>query len=166
MSYKTLDRSDIESAFEDLLAAGNQTTSLNVKEELRDRGFWATQGEVGVAVREIADDLGIDWDYNGVYRTYYAPGTHMSPTSGAWNQIGPGAYVKAPASLAKQKTPPASPADREPIKNPTSGDWIAWDINDPNSPLYFIGKLTATQARYAFTLATGANYVDVRNIRF
>lgn len=158
-NYQLLTKRDIEDAFEYLLKRDSQTTSLDVKKELRSRGFWATQNEVGIALRDIADANGIDWDYNGVFRTYRQADT-MSPT-----QLGSQSVANVNASPAA-KTPPVNSADRNPIDNPSLGDWVAYDANDPSHRLYFKGKLTATQARYAFSLQTGIDYITVRNRRY
>lgn len=162
--YQTLDRSDIEDVFNELIDENGEATSLEVKNELRNRGFWATQAIVGVALREIADDQGNSWDFNGVYRTYYEVGqsTPMSPTSvsaGSNSNLVP----VTPASMPKAKRNPASPQDREPIDSPASGDWECSDLG--GNPLYFKGSLKATQARYAYALETDSDYVNVRSIR-
>jgi len=159
MSLKTLDRSEIKDVFNELLEENSQTTSKEVKEELRNRGFWATQAIVGVALQEISDEQDIVWDFNGVYRTYYnKQGTQMSPTP---------ALVGAQPNLVSVSTPrakrtPASPQDREPIDTPNIGDWECNNLN--GTPiLYFKSILTAPQARYAYALQTGVDYVNVRS---
>jgi hypothetical protein len=48
MSYKTLQNSDVEAAVDELLDKNGKVTSLEVKENLRSKGFWATQAIVGV----------------------------------------------------------------------------------------------------------------------
>lgn len=149
-NYKFLDKDDVDSVFTDLLETQGQATSLEVKQELRNQGFWATQNEVGVMLRDIAAESGIDWDFNGVYRTYIKPGTTLSNASTPTT-------VKAPA---------ANPADREPKDTPDVGDWLAYDAQDPTHELYFKGSLTAAQAKYAFTLETGRDYIDVRVNRY
>lgn len=158
-NFKTLSREDIEDAFDSLLQSKSTVTSLSVKKELRERGFWATQNEVGAAVREIAGANGYDWDFNGVFRTYYKPGT-MQSTSPSYQSVG---TIK---SAPSPKAPPASPADREPIDSPSLGDWEVSDVNDPTTKLYFKGMLTAAQARYAYSLKTNVEYVDVRSRRY
>jgi hypothetical protein len=155
-----MDRSDIEDVFNELLDENDQTTSLEVKEELRSRGFWATQAIVGVALREIADENGIDWDFNGTYRTYYKAGTqNMSPTP----SFG-GVLVSAPTVPAKKRVP-ITAQDREPIDTPDTGDWEVTSTADPSTVMYFKGALTPGQARYAFHLETGVAYVDIRSKR-
>jgi len=155
--YTTLDRSDIEDVFNELLDENGQATSKEVKEELQNRGFWATQAIIGVAIREIADEQNVDWDFNGVYRTY-KQGTQMSPTSAPVQQnLFP---------VPKAKRTPVSSADRKQIDtaDARTGDWECTDLSgDP--VMYFKSTLTAPQARYAYALHSGVDYVNVRSIR-
>jgi len=162
--YQTLDRSDIEDIFNELIDENGQATSLEVKNELRNRGFWATQAIVGVAIREIADEQGNDWDFNGVYRTYREVGqsTLMSPTS-VQAGVPSGLVSVGGSSASKPKRNPASPQDREPVDNPTSGDWECSDLG--SNPVFFKSSLTGPQARYAYALETDTTYVNVRSIR-
>ena len=174
MNAQPLNPVDIEKAFTDLLAKNGQTTSLEVKEELRARGFWATQAQVGPAVQDLADQLGVAWTFNGRYRTYTQTATTVADPNDLADtdedeeeDDGTGASVSsAPtASLtSKTRTPPADPADREPVTNPTSGDWTVYDVhNGPQASLAFQSKLTEPQAKYAYTLkVAGAQYKDVR----
>lgn len=159
--YQTMDRSDIEEVFNELIDENGETTSNDVKKELRNRGFWATQAIVGPALREIADEQGNDWDFNGVYRTYTAPGTNMSPTPA--NPFAGLVPANAVSSSTPKKRNPASPQDREPIDTPVSGDWECSDLG--SNPVFFKGTLTPTQARYAYSLSEGTPYVNVRSIR-
>lgn len=151
--YDTLNQTDIEDTFNELIEANGQTTSKEVKDKLRNQGFWSTQAIVGAALRDIALAAGNDWDFNGVYRTYYEPNTQMSPTSASPNLIS-----------VKQKKQPLDPQDREPVDQPETGDWRCSDVNS-SGQLYFESKLTAPQARYAYSLVTGVNYVDIRSTR-
>lgn len=161
MSYNQLTPNDVETVMNELIDKNGKTTSMEAKEELRNRGFWATQAIVGVAMREIADRIGIPWDFNGIYRTYYKPGTYMSPTSASG--LTP-ASTGAPAQVpAKPKRVPLDPNDREPIDTPAVGDWTVYDTKGNGVPLSFRGKLSEGQAKYAYVLKTpGTTFVDIR----
>jgi hypothetical protein len=163
MSYNQLSQSDVETVVNELIDKNGSTTSLEVKEELRNRGFWATQAIVGVAMREIADSGSIPWDFNGRYRTYYKPGTQMSPTS-ASGLTPASASASTPVQVTvKPKRVPLDPGDREPIDSPAVGDWTVYDTKGNGVPLSFRGKLTEGQAKYAYILkTTGATFVDIR----
>ena len=151
--YKTLEKADIEAVFDELIDKNGQTTSLEVKEELRSQGFWATQAVVGVELRNIADAKGCDWDFNGTYRIYYEPGTqNMSPTP-------------APTATAVSTAPKLPIPDdlRDPIDSPENDDWEA---TAPGAgTMYFSSKLRPGQAKSLFVENTGADFLDVRVTR-
>lgn len=151
--YKTLEQDNIEEVFDELLAKNGQATSLEVKEELRNRGFWATQKVVGTSLRTIADAKGCDWDFNGTYRTYYEPGTqNMSPTPVQATSVAPTApKLPIPDSL------------RDPIDSPSNDDWEA--TAPGNGTMYFSGQLRPGQAKSLYVQETGANFLDVRVTR-
>jgi hypothetical protein len=151
-TYKTLEKTDIESVFEDLLDKNSQTTSLEVKEELRNKGFWATQAVVGTELRKIADEKECDWNFNGTYRIYYEPGTLMSPTS--------------VQTVTVTSSPPKLPIPndlRDPITNPVKDDWEVSCIGQ--DVMYFSGKLRAGQAKSLYVQSTEADFLDVRVLR-
>jgi hypothetical protein len=157
MQYQNLDRADVESVMNDLLNKNGQTTSLEVKEELRNRGFWATQAVVGTTLQEIAEDNDVPFDFNGVYRTYYQPGTQMSPTPAT----APATSVAPAAPPVRQ---PVNPQDRDPLATAEVGAWQCTTA-DGSNPLYFKSTLSAEQARYSYHLVTGEAYVNVRSKR-
>jgi hypothetical protein len=159
MSYKTLQDSDVEAAMDELLVANGKVTSLEVKENLRSKGFWATQAIVGVAVRGIAFAKSLEWEADNAFMTYYPQGG-LNGSSTVPAGITP---LAAPAQ--KPQKQPVDPQDREPIDVPDSGDWIVTN-EIGNNPLYFKGTLKPEQARYAYTLQTGIDYVHVRSKRF
>jgi len=51
---------DVKEVFESLLDTNEETTTLEVKEELRDQGFWVTQKEVSTIIRENY----LEWNSN------------------------------------------------------------------------------------------------------
>jgi len=145
----------------DLLDKNGQTTSLEVKEELRTRGFWATQAIVGVALQEIAEDEDIPFDFNGIYRTYHKLSTQMSPTSAI---LVPIATATRPAVSISSVRQPVNPQDRDPLMTAEPDAWKCTSA-DGSNPMFFKGLLTAEQARYAYHLTTGETYVNVRSKR-
>jgi hypothetical protein len=180
MNAQPLNPADVEQVFSELLAKNGQVTSLEVKEELRTRGFWATQAIVGPEVRAIAARLGIQHTDNGMYWTYFSSTTStpaaVNPTdsdgdeeededdaSGSMSSSVSG-IPASPVVPQKVRVPPADPADREPVVNPASGDWTVHDIhNGPSASLAFQAKLTESQAKYAYKLKmANVLYTDVR----
>lgn len=168
MNAQPLNPADVEQVFTELLAKNGQVTSLEVKEELRTRGFWATQAIVGPLVQDIANQLGVPFTNNGRFNTYTPLATTVTDDDeedddGSTASPAP-SFSQLPAAPVKVRTPPADPADREPVTNPTSGDWTVHDVhNGPSASLVFQAKLTESQAKYAYKLkVTSVLYTDVR----
>lgn len=64
-------KQDVRNVFHDLLTKMQRVTSLDVKNDLRAKGFTAFQTDVSQYMIQIADEDGIIFDDNGTYRTYY-----------------------------------------------------------------------------------------------
>lgn len=153
---KSLTKDDVKRVYEELLDSNGSTNNLEIKEKLRSDGFWATQAEVSKLMQEIDSEEGLDYTYNGQYRVYHKPGasTSIPPYS---------SYSTATAVKPKKVRVPLDPGDRDPISDQDydNGDWKAWSASHPNI-LYFKGKLSAGQAKYAFALHTGVDYTEAR----
>jgi hypothetical protein len=111
---------------------------------------------VVVAVRSIALAKSLEAEGNGTFMTYYPQGTTPAVLAVL-------ASLTPPAPTAQSKPKPQK-QDREPIDVPAAGDWTVSDDAGKN-PLYFKGSLKPEQARYAYTLQTGTDYVHVRSKR-
>lgn len=55
-------------------ATTGTTTTLDVKRELRDRGYWAVQSDVSVLMEQVAAAHGWPWWDLGGFRLYAVPG--------------------------------------------------------------------------------------------
>ena len=146
--YKNLEQADIEAAFEDLLVKNDQVTSLEVKQQLRNKGFWATQSVVGASLRDIANAKGCDYDFDGTFRTYYTPDIPINPDPDP-DPVGISLPISSPS--------------RAPVTNPVKNDWKATYPN--GNTIYFNGKLRAGQAKSLFVKETGAYFLNVRVTR-
>lgn len=49
------------------------TTTLDVKHELRDRGYWATQADVSLRLARVASREGWPWWKMGAFKLYGVP---------------------------------------------------------------------------------------------
>ena len=68
MNNLTLD--SVKDIAESLIASAGSTTTLEVKKELRQKGYWAKQSEVSKHMNDIALSEGWNWHDNGTHRTY------------------------------------------------------------------------------------------------
>ena len=75
---KSLTTLDVKTVADELIASNGTTTTLEVKNELRTRGFWAVQTEVSAEM----SSLGYPFTDNSGYRTYGVSPviSHMSKT--------------------------------------------------------------------------------------
>lgn len=153
-----VEKNDVREVFNELLEDNGITTSVDVKNELRNRGFWATQERVAGFMREISAEDGIDFDFNGIYREYLLNSKPVIPNN-------PYSYLGTQSAQGFTK-PAIDPADREPIDNPEDGDWEAFDSSVPSAVYYFKGKLSAGQAKSAFCEKLGTDFLSARVKRY
>ncbi len=69
-NHGRLSINEVESSFFYLLRSNGQTSSLEVKHDLRKQGYWAKQDEVASIIRNIAANHHINSIFNGTYRVY------------------------------------------------------------------------------------------------
>lgn len=147
-----VERDDVKRVFERKLDNHDFTTSLDVKQALRDEGYWATQEKVTGFMREIcAEDQTIDFDFNGVYREYFRIAPSTSTTNLQSNTSAPKTVAQFP------------PDDREPISlaDVENGDWEVTGNNSYGTEFYK-GILTPGVAKYEYSKRAGIPFTDVR----
>ena len=62
-----LDKKNVQEVFCELLERNGEVTSKEVKDELRNRGFWAIQAQVSWCIKSNYKDWGAILHYNGKY---------------------------------------------------------------------------------------------------
>lgn len=72
---KTVTLGDVQKVAQDLITANGNTTTLEVKRELRNQGFFAIQNEVSSAMDYLNQSGILDFTNNGMWRTYYEKNT-------------------------------------------------------------------------------------------
>jgi hypothetical protein len=65
-----LKQKDVRKVAFSLMQQNGITTTLEVKNALRNAGFYARQYEVSALMDKIADKQGWFWTFNGRFRTY------------------------------------------------------------------------------------------------
>lgn len=129
------DRDDILTTFEELIDESGSTTTLDVKEALREDGFWIKQSDVSDVITQFVDgtnDYTFTIDRN--HRVYEKAGTSFAPSLPS--------YVKKPKAVQKVSD---------------------WAVTDGTSTVVYTG-MTRNQARYQFSKVHNTAYVDVRAI--
>jgi len=135
MSTLTLIKDIVKATAEELIKDNGDTTTLEVKRELRLRGFWATQDEVRRFMDEIASEENYDVQNNGQFRSFSKiisnPNSQMTVT------ITPRFDCKQILQL-----------DETDI---TTGDWKVSSTQN-QFVIYFDKKYTRDQVRCAYRL--------------
>lgn len=72
---KTLTKLDVKNVALLLLKINGETTNLDIKKELRDNDYYATQEDVANWMIEISEEDEIDFSFNGTFRMYYSDTT-------------------------------------------------------------------------------------------
>lgn len=159
---KSLTLASIKHATLLLIEANEKTTTLEVKGVLRDLGYEANQMDVSDLMSQAADELPLEFDNNGQFRTYRLP----TPAS-----------VIAAATPVNPSSPVVSSAPANNIVSYTKRNGtvlvgtrssLAAKTNDwkvetaSNGALYFDGGLTRDEVRQAYA---GINGVDFHNTR-
>ena len=69
--FKTIKREDVKEVLVNLLDTNGTTSALDVKRELRKRGFWATQGNVSQLLSDVYTEIqDVVRTNNGLYFEY------------------------------------------------------------------------------------------------
>jgi hypothetical protein len=140
---KSVDKGVVLSTSTSLIAKNGKTTTLEIKEFLRDSGYRVCQEEVSRFVKEIALEEGYDFTDNGTYRTYTSSTLKTSLTTN-------------PTIVSARVTGTVS--------SPSTGDW---EMNSTfiKTILYFDKNLTRDQARQAYCSQTGVKWHCTRGRR-
>ena len=67
---QTLTKKIVQDVGTHLIESNGSTTTLDVKQELRNQGYWAVQHEISTFMSQLADDGVFKYTDNGTYRTY------------------------------------------------------------------------------------------------
>ena len=65
------DHATVRLVAEQLMESNGTTTTLEVKNQLRNQGFWAYQANISAMMDELACLLGWQYEYCGRFRRYF-----------------------------------------------------------------------------------------------
>lgn len=136
--------SDIVDTFEKMIGETGSTTTLDVKRDLRDRGFWVKQADVSEALDRILDDE------DGDKYSFYIDGNHRVYTLND-------SSAQDPAITYGWHTPITRVSVRA-KRVPVLGNW---EVTDGEHTHLFTG-LTRNQARYQFSKMYGVPYITTK----
>ena len=155
---KTLTKLDVLAIAAVLITSNGEVTTLEIKNEARNQGFWAKQLEVSKFVAELIfeDQLAVVND-NNIYRIY---------STGS-------AYTSNPVTAIPASTPVSTVKHFNGTQTITkaitsnllkAGDWEVSSTTHPDV-LNYLGEMTRDEVRSAYAKATGAKFADTRSKR-
>ena len=170
----TVTKEDVRVAALRLLAVNGQTTTLEVKNHLRNHpstnSLKSNQDEISALMAEVSKEEGWDIDSSGDYRIYSINPTAIHFTNNANNAtvVAMTPVVQHPAAT----TTPAVPTATTSINGIThksrtqavAGDW---EVNATTTSLviYMDGSLSRDKVRSYFSKLTGEKFQDTRTRR-
>lgn len=163
---KSLTSSDVLSVATELISKNGSTTTLEVKLELRNRGFYATQKEVSSTMDGL-DLLGkLSFTNNGVWRTYFMQNSAVASTvSSIYGNIK--RIVKAKGSNKNIKVDAFSYTKRDgtviaSVHHSDQTAHYAVSSTTSSEQLYFPKKYTKDEIRQAYAKINGVHFHDTR----
>lgn len=133
LNLPEVDDTQIIDTFKNQILQNGETTTLDVKNELRAQGFWVTQMQVSGVVSQFADQsMEFDWDVSNGHRVY------REAVSPAPMSTGITPYVAKPKTQA------------------SLGDWEVGG----SGTLKTYYNVTRNKARYEYAKEFGIDYVD------
>lgn len=161
---KSLTIDDVKNVALDLISKNGSTTNLDIKNELRNQGFYATQTEISEIMDNEHAGWGLTFSFNGMFRTYSTDNGQSSASSSNTSSFG---GMNLPGSVS---TSPAAPKVRIPVQetnSPVAGDWKVFDAGNPSNILYYLAGPSRNAVRYAFLSGSpvSVKYVDTRAVK-
>jgi len=158
---KTFNDADIQAVVEQLTENGATTTNLDIKRELRNQGFWATQDLVSQWMMANYSSLSLDFTDGNGFRTYFEAD---DSASGIGLQIGVSSGPTddgVTVCYTKQNGETVESTD-----DPETGDWkvvaITDPLNDTRTFAYFDAGYTRDEVRQAMANHESVHFHQTR----
>lgn len=162
-----------------LIESNEQTTTLEVKGLLRDLGYFATQEVVSDLLNQAADELPLEYNTNGMFRSYTLPSPATIASASSEDEDEDEDEIADPNTATSSNV--VSQSTRSSIVSYTRRDGrviigshskIAakdhdWVVNAQSQPnVYFGGSLSRDDVRCAYTNIMNVDFCDTRASRF
>ncbi len=144
----TLD--EVEKVFDQLLTEDGETTTLQVKQELRNNGYWVSQNEISNACHLLYRDNPTKYKrvFLSGHKVYsFAPQTATPVTTVAPTQ--PVVQVKVFPDAVE-------------IQIGQAGDW---EVESPSEKIFVKGDTSRNKARAFLSKKTGEEYLTITAVR-
>ena len=155
---KNLAKEDVKDAAVKLMQSNGSTTTLDVKNELRTLGFWATQGIVSDLMNEVSDDEGWTFDNTSGYRVYRVKAVATTDSNDSNDSQDDGS-VSDDGKYMSRNGKKIEAIDAKDIK---SDDWECYSQVAGIPTQYFPGEFSRDEVRCAFRFYAGLHFNDTR----
>lgn len=144
-------------------------TTLEVKESLRKRGFYATQKMISTVMDREYEKYDLDRENNGQYFEYFMP--QVTATSYKWFDPETNDSNEDDGEVTHQASTPSAAAttksNGKPLLStvdPLSAGENDWEVNqkDSDSYVYYTGNHTSDEVRNSFAKEHGFKMQDIR----
>jgi hypothetical protein len=178
---KNLTINDVKQVAERLMTNFNQITTLEIKMELRSKGFKANQSEVSQYMMQLSNENGWIWDNkvnpatNSIYRIYTLPDGYLIDASTAINSATAATATPATTNMVCNSQQITYTGNRTLYytnknsvliedKDVDDTDMYDWQVSSVTSHiiLYFDKKYTRDQVRCAYSKFTGVHFHNTR----
>lgn len=155
---KTLTKADVFDVASDLIEQNGSTTTLDIKNELRKRGFFALQADVSQHMMDVCDEEGWSFSVSGNHRVYTdnASANSTASTSSNYaalaNAAGPTGSVQVNGN--QQVAQPAVNASGQTHVTRSGKQITSYSGTDLQNgiPEYWIAYSVISQDEYCFPL--------------
>jgi hypothetical protein len=147
---------DVLAVASQLLQQSGTTTTLDVKNLLRDGGFRAFQVDVSLAMDRLAIQENWNWTFNGTFRVFEQP-IGLSDDE-ADNDVSTGTLIVI-RSVPAQPLPDPIPVVY--TASPEDGDWQVFDYQNRQPVVHVKQGVSRNAARNWYSTVYGTEYIDV-----
>lgn len=159
-TFTTIDVLDVA---EQLIKDNNETTTLEIKEELRKKGFKAFQSDVSEVMATEHHTRNFSYSENGTHRIYsIVTSQPQYLSSGGLGSVG---ILLPQSNVNTSQIHSYKRKDGLIVQNINrqKGAWTIFDVNNKANILYFPSNISRSMARQAFANLTHTKYDNTRS---
>ena len=164
-TLKTTTRDDVKRVALELIDKNGNTSTLDVKLQLRKEGYYATQNLISGFMTDIINEVGLDASNNGRYRTISHSNVSAVNTAIDSNDDDNDDTVQTTDYKSGKRYIRRDGVELVSLSQPAPGDWVLSDARGLSESLVFDGRFTRDQVRQAYANINGMLFTDTRSER-
>ncbi len=175
MKNQSLTDDAVKDVAKELVTKNGKTTTLEIKNELRKKGYHAIQDDVSAIMDSVYMYIGMQFTVAGGHREYTYSNNTTSTTSNSSSNLGGLAVstlgVKttgynspgvAKSALPKKAKYSYKDAVKKLVKDAVKNDWCVKAAKGHHDDIYYAGDVPNYAVRYAYYKETGVLYKNTR----